>query len=188
MTLGMIVARFGYLGLIFGLILEGETALVLGAFMAHRGYMDLPLVLLTGLIVGFASDQFFFWLGRTKGKEFLGKRPAWMPSVEKADMLLGRNTTLLFLGIRFVYGLRIVLPFVIGMHKVDPKRFVFLNFIGSLLWVALFGIAGYLFGHVMELMFEDLKRHELWIALAIILIGTAATLKSIHQSKQNEQE
>lgn len=131
MTLETIITQFGYPGLITGLLFEGETVLVLAAFMAHRGYMDLPLVVLTGLIVAFASDQFFFWMGRTKGNGFLEKRPAWAPNVEKAKSLLGRNTTPLFLGVRFMYGLRIVLPFVIGMSKADLKRFAFLDFIGS---------------------------------------------------------
>ena len=71
MTLETVITQFGYSGLVIGLLFEGETILVLAAFMAHRGYLDLPLVILTGLIVAFASDEFFFWMGRTKGNEFL---------------------------------------------------------------------------------------------------------------------
>ena len=171
MTLETIITQFGYPGLVIGLLFEGETVLVLAAFMAHRGYLDLPLVILTGLIVAFASDQFFFWMGRTKGNGFLEKRPAWAPNVEKAKSLLGRNTTLLFLGVRFMYGLRTVLPFVIGMSKADPKRFAFLDLIGSFIWASVFGMAGYLFGHFMELIFGDIRRHEHWIILGVVLIG-----------------
>jgi membrane protein DedA with SNARE-associated domain len=36
MTLETIVVQFGYPALIIGLLFEGETMLVLGAFMAHR--------------------------------------------------------------------------------------------------------------------------------------------------------
>ena len=52
-----------------GLLLEGETMLVLGAFMAHRGYLSLPIVIVIGWLVAFTSDQFFFWLGRTQGHD-----------------------------------------------------------------------------------------------------------------------
>jgi membrane protein DedA with SNARE-associated domain len=76
--------------------------------MAHRGYLSLPLVILIGFVTTFASDQFFFWLGHTRGNQFLEKKPAWKPNVEKARSLLGRNTTLLFIGFRFMYGLRTV--------------------------------------------------------------------------------
>jgi membrane protein DedA with SNARE-associated domain len=183
MTLETIITQFGYPALVIGLLLEGETVLVLGAFMAHRGYLNLPLVILTGLIVAFASDQFFFWMGHTKGNEFLEKRPAWAPNVGKAKSLLSRNTIPLFLGVRFMYGLRTVLPFVIGMNKTDPKRFVFLNFIGSFIWALIFGLAGYLFGHFMELLFDDIHRHEYWIALGIVLIGGSVWLYRRYSEK-----
>ncbi len=171
MTFETIISQFGYPALIIGLLLEGEIVLVLGAFMAHRGYLNLPLVILIGFIVTFASDQFFFWMGLTKGNEFLEKRPNWKPSVEKAKSLLHRNTTLLFLGFRFMYGLRTVMPFVFGMSKFDRRRFASLNFIGSLLWVIIFGMAGYLFGQIMEVILVDMDKYELWIALGIAIIG-----------------
>jgi len=183
MTLETIVVQFGYAALILGLLVEGETMLVLGAFMAHRGYLNLPLVILIGAIVPFASDQFFFWMGRLKGRQFLETRPAWKPHIEKAKLLLGWNTTLLFLGIRFMYGLRTVLPFVIGMAKPDPKKFVILNLIGAFLWALTFGLAGQLIGQLMAGIFEDVKEHELMIALGIILVGVGVWLYSRYMDK-----
>jgi membrane protein DedA with SNARE-associated domain len=176
MTLETIVVQFGYPALVIGLLFEGETMLILGAFMAHRGYLNLPLVIFLGCMVAFASDQFFFWMGRTKGNQFLENRPAWKPHVEKAKSLLGRNTNLLFLGVRFMYGLRTVLPFVIGMSKSDPKKFAILDFIGAFTWALTFGLAGHLVGQFMGLIFEDVKEHELVIALSIILVGTGVWL------------
>jgi membrane protein DedA with SNARE-associated domain len=171
MPIEHLISRFGYPALLVGLLVEGETVLVLAAFMAHRGYLDLPLVILIGCLVSFASDQFFFWLGRLKGVQFLEKRPAWLPRVEKAKTLLGRNSNLLFVGVRFMYGLRTVLPFVLGMSNFDPRRFAILNFMGALLWAIIFGIAGYLFGHLMELVLRDVSRYEQWILLFILIPG-----------------
>lgn len=176
MTLESIVVQFGYPALAIGLLFEGETMLVLGAFMAHRGYLNLPLVILIGWLVSFTSDEFFFWMGRIKGSQFLETRPAWQPHVEKAKSLLGRNTTLLFLGIRFMYGLRTVLPFVIGMSKLDWRKFVLLNFIGALFWALTFGLAGHLIGQLMAAIFEDVKEHEIVIAIGIVLIGIGFVL------------
>jgi membrane protein DedA with SNARE-associated domain len=189
MSLETIVTQFGYPGLVTGLLFEGETVLVLAAFMAHRGYMDLPLIILIALTVAFASDQFFFWMGRTKGSEFLEKRPAWAPGVEKAkSLLLGRNTTLLFLSVRFMYGLRTVLPFVIGMSKADSKRFAFLDFIGSFLWASFFGLAGFLFGQFLELIFGDIHKYEHWIVLGIILVGGIVLLVRRYVEKYGREK
>ena len=176
MSLETIVTQLGYPGLVAGMLFEGETVLVLGAFMAHRGYLDLPVVILTALIVAFASDEFFFWAGRTKGRKFLEKRPSWAAGGGKAKSLLGRNPTLLYFGVRFMYGLRTVLPFVIGMNKADPRKFVPLNLLGAAIWAVLFGMAGYLFGHFMELLFGDIHEYEHWIAFGIVTVSACIWL------------
>lgn len=173
MSIATFLAQFGYPALVVGLLLEGETVLVLAAFLAHRGYLNLPLVILIGCLVSFASDLFFFWLGRTRGSQFLEKWPAWRPHVERAKSLLGRNADLLSLSVRFMYGLRTVLPFVMGMARLDARKFALFNFIGSLLWALAFGLAGKLIGHLMAAIFEDVKEHELMIVLGIFLVGFA---------------
>src|SRR5574341_587568 len=190
MSIETIITHFGYPALVIGLLLEGETVLVLGAFMAHRGYLNLPVVILIGFLVTFASDQFFFWLGRTKGNQFLESRPSWRLNVEKAQYLLHRNTNLLFVGFRFMYGLRTVMPFVFGLSKFDPKRFAVLNILGAFLWALIFGLAGYAFGKAMELIIEDVEKYELWIALGILVAEIGVWLyqrhKIIHEPiKQN---
>ena len=172
MPLEAIISRFGYPALALGLLLEGETVLVLGAFMAHRGYLNLTLVIAIGFLVTFASDQFFFWMGRTQGNQVLEKRPAWKPNVERARSLMHGNTAFLFIGFRFMYGLRTVLPFVFGLSRFDPKRFAILNAIGALLWSLIFGIAGYLFGHLMELILSDVGKYETRIILFVLIPGS----------------
>jgi membrane protein DedA with SNARE-associated domain len=87
-----------------------------------------------------------------------------------------------------MYGLRTVLPFVIGMSKADPKRFAFLDFIGSFIWAVMFGTAGYLFGHFMELIFGDIRRHEHWIALGVVLIGGSVWLYRRYAGKQGQEK
>jgi membrane protein DedA with SNARE-associated domain len=171
MSIEQLITQFGYPALVLGLLLEGETVVVLAAFLAHRGYFNLPAVILIAWIVSFASDQFFFWLGRLKGAQILERRPDWQPRVEKAKSMLGRGTDLLALSVRFVYGLRTILPFVIGMSKYSPRRFVLLNLIGSLVWALLFGLAGKLIGNIMSAIFEDVREHEPVIAAGIILAG-----------------
>ena len=189
MPLERIISQFGYPALIAGLLLEGETVLVLAAFMAHRGYLNLALVILIGFVVTFASDQFFFWLGRTKGYQFLEKKPAWKPNVERARALLGHNTTLLFIGFRFMYGLRTVMPFVFGISKFDPKRFAFLNILGAFLWALIFGLAGYMFGQIVEVVLLDVDKYELWFALAILLVGAGVWLYRRHMiNKKGRKE
>ena len=75
-----------------------------------------------------------------------------------------------------MYGLRTVMPFVLGMSKSDPKKFLLLDFVGALIWALTFGLAGDLFGQFIGMILEDVKEHEIAIVLGIFLIGTGALL------------
>ena len=173
MSVESLIIHYGYWLLFFGVLLEGETFLVIGAFLAHRGYLSLPLVMLTAFLSTISTDQFYFWLGRTKGSVFLEKRPAWQAGVAKVNAKLQRWQTGLVIGFRFIYGLRSVTPFVIGMSGFPARRFLLLNLTGGVIWVLVIGSLGYAFGHAMELALEDMRKYELWIILGIFVVGTA---------------
>lgn len=75
MNLQQIITDYGYISVLIGTFLEGETILIVAGFMAHRDYLELPLVILSAFVGTLAGDQLYFYIGRIKGKAFLEKRP-----------------------------------------------------------------------------------------------------------------
>jgi len=171
MTLESLINTYGYGAILIGTFLEGETILVLGAFAAHRGYLALPWVLVAAFIGSLCGDQLFFFLGRWHSQTFLAKHPSWKVRVDKAQRLLERFQRPLILVFRFLYGLRTVAPFVIGMSRVPIAQFVLLNTAGALVWAIVVGAGGYLFGTTLEILIGDIKRYETAILGAIAAIG-----------------
>src|SRR5215467_8105120 len=98
-----LIGRYGYLAILVGTFLEGETILVLGGFAAHRGLLELPGVMLSGFIGSLLSDQIFFYLGRRHGSAWLARRPKWRAGVERVRPIINRHATLLNLVFRFLY-------------------------------------------------------------------------------------
>jgi membrane protein DedA with SNARE-associated domain len=171
MTLESLVDAYGYLAVLVGTFVEGETILVLGGFAAHRGYMALPWVILAAFIGSLCGDQLFFFLGRWHSQAILSKRPTWKSRVNKVQKLLERFRIPLILAFRFLYGLRTVAPFVIGMSSVPTVEFIFLNAAGALVWAAAVGTGGYLFGSALEILIGNIKHYEIQILGAIAAIG-----------------
>lgn len=187
MSVESLIIHYGYWILFFGVMLEGETMLVIGAFLAHRGYLSLPLVMLTALISTFTADQIYFWLGRTRGHAFLEKRPTWQAGVAKVNAKLQRWQNWLVIGFRFIYGMRSITPFMIGMSGFPAQRFVILNLIGGAIWVIVIGLLGYAFGHAMEMALADIRKYELWIILGLLVIGSAVGLYHLLRRAQERQ-
>ena len=171
MTLESIVDTYGYVAVLLGTFLEGETILVLGGFAAHRGYLALPGVILAAFIGSLCGDQLFFFLGRRHSQAVLARRPAWKARADQANRLLERFRTPFILIFRFLYGLRTVSPFVIGMSSVPARQFIPLNAIGALVWAVVVGTGGYLFGSALEVVIGEVKRYEVEALLAIAIIG-----------------
>jgi membrane protein DedA with SNARE-associated domain len=149
-TLDQLIQDYGYLAVVIGTFLEGETILVLAGLAAHLGYLDLPWVMAAGLAGSFSGDQLYFHLGRRHGPGILARRPAWRPRVDRVLRLLERHQNLLILGCRFTYGLRTITPFALGLSRVRAVRFLLLNGIAALAWTVSVAGAGYLFGHVVQ--------------------------------------
>jgi membrane protein DedA with SNARE-associated domain len=168
-----LIDTYGYLAVLVGTFLEGETVLVLGGFAAHRGYLALPWVIMAAFLGTLCGDQLFFFLGRRHSQTVLARRPSWKARAERAQRLLGRFRTPLILVFRFMYGLRTVIPFAIGMSTVPTRQFIFLNIIGALVWAALIGTGGYLFGNALEIILGNIKHYEWEVLGAIAATGSA---------------
>jgi len=78
-----LISTHGYIILLAGTFLEGETVLIIAGFLAHRGYLELPWVIVVAFIGTLAGDQLYFFMGREKGLKYLTKRPTWQAKAER---------------------------------------------------------------------------------------------------------
>lgn len=173
MTFESFIQNYGYVALIVGAFFEGETVAVIGGFAAARGYLQLPWVIVCIFCGTLSSDQLFFFLGRTRGQSFVAKRAVWQHRAQRVQTLLVRHQLPVILGFRFIYGLRNVTPLVIGASGFPASRFVALNVLSAALWSVMMSLAGFSFGAVMERIVHDIKRYELWVAVAVLVAGAA---------------
>ncbi|WP_157994630.1 DedA family protein [Peristeroidobacter agariperforans] len=116
--LSSLLQQYGYLAVFVGSLAEGESMLLLGGFAAHRGYLELPWVIVTAFVAGVVSDQIYFQLGRRYGARILMRRPKLRAKIDVALRLVEQRGTLIVLGMRFMWGLRIALPMAIGMSGI----------------------------------------------------------------------
>jgi len=171
MDLPSLIEHYGYAAILIGTFLEGETILVLAGLAAHQGYLVLPWVILSAFAGSLGGDQLFFYLGRRHSQAVLARRPAWKQKAEKIHKLMNRFQTPMILSFRFLYGLRTVAPFVIGMSPVSLKKFVLLNAAGALIWAVAVGSGGYLFGQALEVFIDEAKSYEIYIMGSVAIVG-----------------
>jgi membrane protein DedA with SNARE-associated domain len=173
-SLQHLVDTYGYVVVLIGTFLEGETILVLGGLAARLGYLKLQGVMVAAFAGSMAGDQLYFYLGRRHGKTLLARHPAWEGRVAEIHNLMERFETPLLLGFRFLYGFRSLTPLVIGMSRIKLWKFFLLNMLGAAIQATCVASLGYALGHSADRLLGDIKRYELEAMIGVVVVGAAA--------------
>lgn len=171
MSIAALVSQYGYLAVALGCILEGETVLLMAGFAAHRGLLDLPAVLVVAWLSSFAGDQFWFVAGRRHGAALVARFAGVQRVLPRVQRLIRTHQDALVLGVRFMVGVRVAGPILMGWSGVPAPRFLVLNLLGAALWTAVVGGGGYFFGQLLERVLPDLRRVEEGVIVVVVLGG-----------------
>ena len=168
MAVEQFLSHYGLAAVALGAAFEGETAVIAGGLLAHRGLWPLGGAVMAAFLGSFAADQAFFAIGRTCRETDWVRRLQRRSVFAKALDVFHRHPTGFILAFRFLYGLRIVSPVAIGTSLIPARRFLLLNLIAAAIWAPLFTILGYTFGKGLERWFGG--RHlPLWAIGAGVL-------------------
>jgi len=168
-----LLARYGYLILFPGVVVEGEAFLLAGAFMAHRGVLDLPIVIALAVAATMSGDQLYYRAARSRGRAWLERRKGARAKYAKWIDLTARRGVWLLLASRWTFGLRIVIPAACGAVGMPPSIFTAVDFVAVLIWALTLGLAGYYSGAAIEKHLKDIQHVGFWVLLAVVLCVAA---------------
>jgi membrane protein DedA with SNARE-associated domain len=163
--------EFGYLALFIGTFLEGETILIIAAYLASKGMLNIYLVTLSAVAGTILGDQTYFYIGRIQGISFIQKRPNLKKKWVRISGLIERRENIIILAYRFVYGFRNITPFALGILNIHAMKFLILNVIAATIWAISFSVLGYSFGAMIR---NDIETYEKVFALGILFIAVLA--------------
>ena len=93
-----------------------------------------------------AGDQLLYFIGRRFEGRVISRLKGQEKRITRARRLIARHPMLFVIGVRFMYGFRIIGPVLIGASRLPPSRFVPLNILGAILWATIFVMLGYFGG------------------------------------------
>src|SRR5262245_15043532 len=105
--------RYGYVVVFASAAFEGDATLVTAAFLAHRGYLHLDVVIVVPAAATAAINQVYFWLGRRHGQRHADAMRQDR-IYERVLQWVRRYNLFLVLSSRFIFGFRIAIPAACG--------------------------------------------------------------------------
>lgn len=155
-TYGYIVVALVVMAESAGLPLPGETSLLVAGAIAATGKLALPGVIIAAALGAIVGDTAGYWIGRTSGLRLLRRYGRLVRFDERklaqAEAFFERHgEKTVFLG-RFVPVGRIFSAVLAGVSQMRYGRFLLWNATGGIVWAALMGTLGFLFGHQLPLI------------------------------------
>lgn len=135
-----------------------ESVLVVGGYLAWHGRLDLPLVIVVGIVSASLGDNLGFWAGRRFGQRAVARLPLPPARVAQAERFLARYGARAVFAARFMAGLRTVAGPLAGAGGLPPLRFFWPNLLGAACYVPWPVLAGYGVGYGFGDWLERLRR------------------------------
>ena len=176
------VVHYGYWAVGAALLLEntgipvpGETILLLASFLAYSQHeLQLFWIIVVAIIAATLGDNFGFIAGYYGGRPFLHRyRNVFRiksATLEKGERLFARYGAATVFFARYIFGLRVIAGPMAGVLRMPWKRFLVFNFLGAALWVSVISSAGYLFGRHWNRLENAIKKFDLAVAIAAVLV------------------
>ena len=177
------VVHYGYWAVGGALLLEnaglpvpGETILLLASFLAYSERdLQLEWIFVVGTITATLGDNLGFAAGNYGGRPLLERYRSIFrirdETLAKGESLFARYGPVTIFFARFVFGMRIIAGPMAGVLRMPWRKFLLFNFLGAALWVSAMCTAGYLFGRHWERMERAVKRFDIGLAVAIIVVS-----------------
>ena len=143
------VFAFAESAALLGLVIPGETVMLLGGVVAATGQVDLIGMTLAGVLGAVLGDQVGYVLGRVCGSSLrTGRAGRWIGHARwaRAEEIVARRGGAAVFVARWVGVLRAVVPAAAGAIGMPRAVFTMWNAVGGAMWATTVVGAGFLAG------------------------------------------
>jgi membrane protein DedA with SNARE-associated domain len=180
---------FAETGAFIGLVVPGETVMLLGGAVAGQGAIDIYLLISIAWFAAWLGDTTSFFLGRRLGRDFVLKHGPRVgishERFEKVEEYFGRHGgKTIFIG-RWISLVRAFAPFIAGSSGMQYRGFVPYSILGTGLWASLHILIGYFFSRSIETAGHYAARGAFLLATLIALVAGTVYLVRRFRVEEN---
>jgi membrane protein DedA with SNARE-associated domain/membrane-associated phospholipid phosphatase len=185
------VFAFAETGAFVGLVVPGETVMLLGGAVAGQGAIDIYLLIAIAWFSAWAGDTTSFFIGRRLGREFVLKHgPRVGISHERfeqvEDYFSRHGGKTIFIG-RWISLVRALAPFIAGSSGMSYRAFLPYSVLGTGLWASVHILVGYFFSRSIESAAEYAGRGAFLLATTIVVVVAVVFLYRRLKVKENRR-
>lgn len=182
---------FAETGLLVGFFLPGDSLLFTAGLLVSTGKMPVNIWLLMGMLMlcAFVGNQLGYYIGLKAGPAIFNKPDSKIfkkQHVDSAHAFFEKHGGKALILARFVPIVRTFVPVIVGVAKMDMRKFVLFNAIGAILWAGGVTLLGYILGNKVPWVRDNLDIIFIAIvALSVIPIGIEFIRAMVRRGKNS---
>jgi membrane protein DedA with SNARE-associated domain len=182
-----LLQRYGLWAVFFGTMIEGDLTLLFSGVLARAGLFSFEEALVVGTAGGFIGDTLSYMIGarfreRARTLHFVVRAK---PRVEK---LMRRFGVLSVFIVKYVYGLRTTSALFWGLAHFGFIKFAALTLASCAVWVGVLCGLGFTFATGVEKLIGDLKRVQIILLVAVVVIATVYVISRFERRVIEEEK
>jgi len=147
------LSLYGYIILAWYSFGGGMLGLIGAGILSAMGKMDITLSIAIATVSNFIGDNVLFYLAQTNKKEVQKYLAKHKRKIAWTNLLMRKYGWMVVFLQKYVYGVKTLVPIVMGLTKYDIKKFTLLNLPASILWGLVVGLTSYYFSEAVRAYF-----------------------------------
>ncbi|WP_457605229.1 DedA family protein [Nitratifractor sp.] len=147
------LALYGYIILAAYSFGGGMVALAGAGILSALGKMDITTSIVVATAANFLGDSVLFWLAQSNKKEVMKYMRKHRRKIAWTNLLMRKYGWLTVFLQKYIYGVKTLVPIIMGLSRYDFKKFLVLNFFASILWGLVVGLGSYYFSNAVRAWF-----------------------------------
>ena len=191
---------FAETGLMVGFFLPGDSLLFVAGIYSRMlvnslipggtgsDFLDIMILFVLIAICGIFGNMAGYWFGKKSGPFLFERKDTFLfkkKHLFQAKEFYEKHGGQAIVFARFLPIVRTFAPIIAGVVKMERKKFMYYNIVGSIAWVFTMLMAGHYLDKLFMSKFGfDLKKHLEIIVLIIVVITTLPVLYKMFSRKK----
>lgn len=178
------IQDWGYVALFLYSFGGGFLALAIAGAFSYAGDLNIFITIVVAAISNIIGSQFLFFMAKSNknyAQEMMNKHKR---KVALVQLLLRKYGSFIIIIQKYIYGVKTLVPLVMGISDYSSYKFTVLNVIASILWAATIGYLSYIAGELLLTYADDFK----YIGLVTVVIVLSLLLMSFKPKKKRRKK
>ena len=171
--------------------IPSEIIMPLGGFFVYTGDLNFYILIVSGLIGTVVGALPWYFLGKLlnekKLSNFIDRKGKFvgisLKDLDKSRLWFEKYGVLLVFWGRLIPGIRTLISVPAGIELMPLRKFLIWTTLGSLIWVSLLSLAGYIFGENYRMIETYVDNLKVFIKPLLLIISLFFILKYLRNIK-----